>query len=176
MSAFSVDVEADGPIPGPYSMTEFGLVKIDKEGKFDIFFHGKCKPISDIWVPEALAISGKSREEVMDYPEPEKTMKEAYEWVMDNNKSDRPKVYSDNNGFDNMFLTWYFHKFYGKNPFGWSSNNIKNIYQGIMLDCFTNHKKLRKTKHSHHPVDDAKGNAEALHWMVTNKKLRMDLK
>lgn len=175
MSAYSADVESDGPIPGPYSMTEFGLVKIDKNGKLDTTFHGKCKPISDIWIPEALAVSGKSREEVMEYPDPEITMKAAYEWVMDNNVGKKAYMYSDNNGYDNMFLAWYFHKFYGDNPFGWSSNNIKNLYQGLMQDCFVNHKHLRKTKHTHHPVDDAKGNAEAILWMKENKKLRINL-
>ena len=29
-------------------------------------------------------------------------------------------------------------------------------------DVFVNFKHLRKTKHTHHPVDDARGNAEAL--------------
>ena len=29
-------------------------------------------------------------------------------------------------------------------------------------DTFKNFKHLRRTKHTHHPVDDAKGNAEAL--------------
>ncbi len=30
------------------------------------------------------------------------------------------------------------------------------------MDMFTNFKHLRKTKHTHNPVDDAIGNAEAL--------------
>jgi hypothetical protein len=29
-------------------------------------------------------------------------------------------------------------------------------------DAFTNFKHLRQTNHTHHPVDDARGNAEAL--------------
>ena len=31
-----------------------------------------------------------------------------------------------------------------------------------MKDTFKTFKHLRRTKHTHHPVDDAKGNAEAL--------------
>lgn len=175
MSAFSGDVESDGPIPGVYSMTEFGFVKVDRDGKLDITYHGKCRPISDTWIPEALAVSGRTREEVMEFPDPKQTMKEAYEWVMDNNKGKRAYLYSDNNGYDAMFLSWYFHKFYGDNPFGWSSNNIKNLYQGLVRDCHKNHKHLRKTKHTHNPVDDAKGNAEAILWMKNNKDLKIDL-
>lgn len=175
MSVYSVDVEADGPIPSVYSMTEFGLVLVDHAGKFDQSFHGRCKPISDLWIPEALSVSGKSREEVMSFPEASITMKEAYEWVMDTNKGGRALVYSDNNGFDMMFMTWYFHKFIGKNPFGWSSNNIKNLYQGLVKDSGKNHKHLRRTKHTHHPVDDAKGNAEALLYMKSVLGLKIGL-
>ena len=39
--------------------------------------------------------------------------------------------------------------------------------KGIEKDTFKTFKHLRKTKHTHHPVDDAKGNAEAL---LTMKK------
>jgi hypothetical protein len=36
------------------------------------------------------------------------------------------------------------------------------LNKGLMRDTFVNFKHLRKTAHTHHPVDDAKGNAEAL--------------
>ena len=36
-----------------------------------------------------------------------------------------------------------------------------------------NFKHLRKTKHTHHPVDDAKGNAEALLHMVQTLGLKI---
>jgi hypothetical protein len=50
----------------------------------------------------------------------------------------------------------------GKNPFGFSSQNLGSLYKGIVKDTSQNFKHLRKTKYTHHPVDDAKGNAEAL--------------
>ncbi|MEM8605165.1 MAG: exonuclease, partial [Cyanobacteria bacterium P01_H01_bin.121] len=37
-----------------------------------------------------------------------------------------------------------------------------SLYKGLQKDTFTNFKHLRKTKHTHNPVDDALGNAEAL--------------
>ena len=61
-----------------------------------------------------------------------------------------------------MFVCWYFHHFTGKNPFGHSSQNLGSLYKGIVKDMFKNFKHLRVTKHTHNPVDDAKGNAEAL--------------
>jgi hypothetical protein len=36
------------------------------------------------------------------------------------------------------------------------------IYKGLIKSTFKNFKHLRKTAHSHDPVDDARGNAEAL--------------
>ena len=74
----------------------------------------------------------------------------------------RPFFVSDNNGFDFAFISWYFWHFTGANPFGHSSTNLGSLYKGLVRDTFQNFKHLRKTTHTHHPLDDAKGNAEAL--------------
>lgn len=50
----------------------------------------------------------------------------------------------------------------GANPFGYSSTNLGSLYKGLVKDTFVKFKHLRKTKHTHHPVDDARGNAEVL--------------
>lgn len=66
MSNIIVDVEADGPCPGMYSMVSFGAV-ILSEG-LDKTFYAQCRPLDDAtaeYIPEALAVSGHSREEVM---------------------------------------------------------------------------------------------------------------
>lgn len=47
MSYFSIDVEADGPCPGLYSMVSFGAVLIDSE--LQTTFYGKVKPIRTFW-------------------------------------------------------------------------------------------------------------------------------
>ena len=73
---------------------------------------------------------------------------------------------SDNNGFDWQFINWYFHHFTGGNPFGHSSTNLGSLYKGMQRDMAVNFKHLRKTRHTHHPVDDARGNAEALLAMM----------
>ena len=59
MAYVMVDVEADGPIPGDYSMICFGAV-IVREG-LDQVFYGRLKPISEKWIPQALAVSGSIR-------------------------------------------------------------------------------------------------------------------
>lgn len=63
-----VDVEGDGPIPGDYSMVCFGTVIVD-EGLNETSY-GKLKPISDNYIPKALAISGFTREKTLHFNEP----------------------------------------------------------------------------------------------------------
>jgi hypothetical protein len=82
---------------------------------------------------------------------------------------------SDNNGFDWQFINWYFHHFTGTNPFGFSSTNLGSLYKGLVRDTSRNFKHLRKTRHTHHPVDDARGNAEALLAMKHEMGLKMRL-
>ena len=159
MAYIMVDIESDGPIPGDYSMISFGAVVVDEQ--LDKTFYGKLRPISDIFIPEALAVSGHSREETFTFEKPEKVMADFAEWIK-SVSPDRPIFISDNNGFDWMFICWYFHHFTGTNPFGHSSQNLGSLYKGLVKSVFKNFKHLRKTKHTHNPVDDAKGNAEAL--------------
>ena len=172
MAFIMVDVESDGPIPGDYSMVSFGAVLIDEQ--LDKTFYGRLKPISEKFIPEALAVSGHTRAEVLTFDDPEIVMTDFEKWIAMNSK-DRPIFISDNNGFDWMFICWYFHHFIGRNPFGFSSQNLGSLYKGIQKDLFKNFKHLRKTKHSHHPIDDAKGNAEALLIMKNEMGLHFKL-
>ncbi len=159
MAYVMVDVESDGPIPGDYSIVCFGAVIVEPELKRK--FYGQLKPISDNFQPDALAVSGFSREDHFGFDEPKKVMLEFHQWL-NSNCHGRFMFVSDNNGFDWQFINWYFHHFLDENPFGFSSNNLGSLYKGMQKDTFVNFKHLRKTKHTHHPVDDALGNAEAL--------------
>lgn len=154
-----VDIESDGPIPGDYSMISFGAIIVEPD--LQRTFYGKLHPISDKFIPDALAVSGFTREECMGFDDPKQVMTQFQDWLAENCMG-RARFVSDNNGFDWQFINWYFHHFIGKNPFGFSSTNLGSLYKGMQKDTFVNFKHLRKTKHTHHPVDDARGNAEAL--------------
>ena len=177
MSFFVVDVEADGPIPGDYSMVCFGAIWFDDERKFDKTFYGELKPISTQYLPEALEVSGFTRKETLEFEDPFKVMTEFKKWVLEMNKnsSKRPLFFADNNGFDYMFTHWYFEHFLGpkQDPFGWTSRNISDLYHGVEGNMWAKFKHLRKTKHTHNPIDDAKGNAEVLAILVDNLKLKV---
>lgn len=162
MSYIVVDVESDGEIPSKYSMVCFGAVIV--EPSLTKTFYGKTGPISEIWKPDALAISGFSRKEHETFDDPLIVMEEFREWILKNSVG-KPVFISDNLAFDWQWINWYFHNFIGSNPFGFSGRRIGDLYCGMKKDTGLNSewKKLyRKTRHSHMPTEDAKGNAEAL--------------
>ena len=167
-----VDVEADGPIPGDYSMISFGAVIV--EPRLDRTFYGRLKPVSDKFVADALKVSGFSRAETLTFDDPQTVMADFRGWIRRHCKG-RKLFISDNNGFDWQFINWYFHHFLGENPFGFSSTNLGSLYKGMMKDMFVNFKHLRRTKHTHDPVDDARGNAEALLEMKDKLGLKISL-
>jgi len=159
MSLIMVDIEADGPIPGDYSMVTFGAVVV--EPSLSKTFYGELRPISDNWIPEALGVGGYTREQTEKFNDPFDVMTEFRYWI-NKNSVGRPEFISDNNGFDYMFMHWYFHHFLQEDPFGHTSRNLNDLYKGLMGNMKKRFKHLRKTKHDHNPVNDAKSNVEAL--------------
>jgi hypothetical protein len=163
-----VDIEADGPIPGDFSMIALGAIVVERP--LDRVFSAKLRPISERWIPEALAVSGFSRDETLAFADPKSEMQRFADWLKP--LRGQPVFVSDNNGFDWQFVCWYFHHFLGKNPFGFSSQNLGSLYKGLVKDMRASFKHLRKTKHTHDPVDDARGNAEAMLHMIEDMGLR----
>ena len=137
-------------------------------------FYGQTKPISKLSNPEALAISGFSREEHETFDDPLEVMTKFAEWIKENSKG-FPIFITDNPAFDWQFINYYFHKYLKRNPFGYSARRIGDMYCGLVKDARAKWRHLRKTKHTHHPVDDAKGNAEVMLQLeelgMTNLKL-----
>ena len=166
-----VDCESDGGYMPDYSVVCFAAIVV--EPSLSKTFYGKMRPISDKWNPEALAISGFSREEHLKFDEPEKVMKEFVEWLKENSKGS-PVGISDNNGYDfGVCLNYYFHKFYGSNPFGWSSRRIGDLFCGATGDMYYRWKKHRITVHSHNPLADCTGNAEALLYLSKTYNIKL---
>jgi 3' exoribonuclease, RNase T-like len=161
MSYVIVDVESDGPIPAEFSMVCFGAVIFDE--LLNQTFYGRTRPISERFIPEALGVSGFSRQQHLVFEEPKIVMEKFAEWLAKLSQG-RPIFISDNPAFDWQFINYYFHRFLGRNPFGFSARRIGDLYSGLVRDASkaSEWKKYRLTTHSHNPVDDAKGNAEAL--------------
>jgi hypothetical protein len=161
MSFVIVDVETDGPIPAEYSMVCFGAVLFDET--LENSFYGQTRAISDRFIPEALEVSGFTREQHLAFDDPTGVMQKFAAWLEQNAKGG-PVFVSDNLAFDWQFINYYFHHFLGNNPFGFSGRRIGDLYAGLVKDAYkaSEWKKYRVTRHTHDPVDDARGNAEAL--------------
>lgn len=168
-----VDVESDGPIPGDYSMTCFGAIAVEPGLKRT--FYGRTRAISDRWLPEALAISGFTRQQTLTFDEPPEVMEAFEKWLIGLGAK-RLVFISDNNGYDWSFINWYFHHYLGRNPFGFSSQNLNSLYKGLTKNEVASFKGLKQTEHTHHPVDDARGNAEAMLAMAEQFGLSINFK
>ena len=165
MSYFVCDVEADSQTPAFGSMVCFGAVLVNDD--LDKTFYGQTKPITPQYNEDNLAISGFSRKEHEKFDDPEEVMLKFREWVMSNTKG-QPIFMTDNPGFDFAWINYYFQYYQIKNPFGWSSRRIGDIFCGFYNDAHYSWKKHRDNKrfpHNHHPVSDACGNASALLWL-----------
>jgi DNA polymerase III epsilon subunit-like protein len=163
MTWFCVDVEANGPAPGLYSMTSLGVVAVRPE-LVDTFY-AELQPLPDAGCDDdALAVGGMSMEYLRQHGRPvTEAMTELADWVSDTS-SGRPVLVSDNNGFDAAFVAYYFALVAIPNPFGHSSRRIGDLYAGLQGDAAkgSSWKRLRRTAHTHNALDDAIGNAEAL--------------
>ena len=128
------DVEADGPIPGPYSMLSFGMAVA---GKPELNFYTELQPISDDFDEKALAVSGLSREKLKaEAPSPEDAMREAAKWINELRKIGRPVFLAAPAVWDGMFIHWYFMNFTGKSPFSPTGAGIdlRSYWMGY-TDC-----------------------------------------
>jgi hypothetical protein len=143
-------------------MVCFGAVIVDDY--LDRTFYGQTKPISDEYQPEALKISGFSREQHLSFDDPKDVMVKFNNWINEywNSYKNKPIFISDNPCYDWQFINYYFHYFIGNNPFGFSGRRIGDLFCGMKRDMRASWKHLRQTKHDHNPVNDAIGNAEAI--------------
>ncbi|MEU6144104.1 exonuclease [Streptomyces sp. NPDC047081] len=125
----SVDIEADGPIPGPYSMislgaavagthTADGFTAADPQERT---FYRELRPISEEFVPEALAVSGLDRERLKrEGAEPAAALGEFAAWVREVSAEAQPVMCGYPASYDWTFLYWYLIRFTGESPFGHS--------------------------------------------------------
>ena len=175
---FSVDIEANGPIPGEYSMSSLGCAVVGDAGKT---FYAELKPISEKEVPEAAKVSGLSMAHLKAKGEdPAAAMKKFAEWVRAAaGATHHPVFVAFNATFDWMFVHWYLMKFAGGNPFGISGLDIKAYYMGMTDGTWAATKKEHVTqkfpttqKHTHNALDDAKEQGELFAKMREFQKLK----
>jgi ribonuclease T len=162
----SVDIEADGPIPGDYSMSSLGAAVVDEP---EHTFYLELKPISERWDPQAAAVAGLEREALMVRgTDAEAGMRAFATWIREVARGRRPVFVGFNATFDWSFVHWYFMHFTGEDPFGISGLDIKAYYMGALgkrrwADTTKGHIEPAfhsEIPHTHNALDDARGQAE----------------
>lgn len=125
----SVDVETAGPIPGEFSMLTLGACCVDDPSKT---FACSFKPINKNFVPEALQVTGLSLEKLFDEGlAPDIAMQKFAAWVGSLSIDGQIPVFVGLNApFDWSFVNYYFHRFAGANPFGFTAVDIKALFMG----------------------------------------------
>jgi DNA polymerase III epsilon subunit-like protein len=159
----AVDVEADGPIPGPYSMISLGMAVA---GRPELTFYTELRPISDDFVPAALAVSGLDRDRLLrEAPPAEEAMAAAARWVDGLRKIGRPVFLAAPAVWDGMFVHWYFTRFVGHSPFGATGSGVdlRSYWMGLTGREWAQTRKgaikhelgLTGVPHTHHAGEDA---------------------
>lgn len=126
----SVDVETAGPNPGSYSMLAIGATIV---GRPETGFYVELVPIHDAVVDSALAIGGLTMQYLAEEGVPPETAMQQFEqWLQrEVPAGQRPIFVGFNAPFDWMFVSDYFWRFLGHNPFGHTAVDVKAYYMGM---------------------------------------------
>lgn len=125
----SVDVETAGPIPGEYSLLSIGACDVYNP---DRQFACELKPLTMAFAPKALAVTGLSLETLAETGlDAKEAMAQFARWARSLASNGEALVFVGFNVvFDWSFVNYYFHRFLGENPFGFSALDIKALYMG----------------------------------------------
>ena len=161
----SVDVETAGPIPGEYSLLTIGACCVDDDSRV---FTAELKPINRNADPKALEVTGLSLDDLEERgATPETAMRDFAAWIDEVAGDATPVFVGFNAPFDWSFVNYYFHRFTGANPFGFTALDIKAVYMGATGSSWHDTrssqiaKRLSPTlKGDHDALHDAKYQAE----------------
>lgn len=126
---FSVDVETAGPIPGEYSLLSIGACDVYESNRT---FACELKPLNRNADAKALEVTGLSLD-TLDRTGlvPQDAMQRFDAWLAGClREGDKPVFVGLNAPFDWSFVNYYFHRFMGRNPFGFTALDIKAYYMG----------------------------------------------
>lgn len=126
----SVDIETAGPNPGQYSLLAIGACSISDPRRT---FYIELQPVNDRMLPEAYTVHQLSLEKlkISGIP-PQAAMAKFDSWLGEVVPEGRKPVFvAFNAPFDWMFISDYFHRYLGSNPFGHSALDMKAFFMGL---------------------------------------------
>ncbi|WP_329185019.1 exonuclease [Actinacidiphila glaucinigra] len=182
----SVDIQADGPVPGPYSVLSLGAAVAGRQdtGRFTAAdpeqdtFYRELRPTGTETDPQALAVSGLDRaRQTAEGSEPAAAMAEFTACVRAVSEDAQPVKTGYPAGYDWMFLYWHLIRFTGSSPFRHSGcldmKTMDATKAGVPLRAVakgTMPRELRsRRRHTHHALDDAIEQAELFANLMNRK-------
>jgi hypothetical protein len=161
----STDVEADGPIPGPYSLLSFASAAYTKDKKLVSTFERNLDLLpgatmhpkqAKFWAenPQAWATCRLNPQD------PKTAMKEYLAWLQA--LPGTPVFVGFPAAYDFMWVHWYLHNFAGDSPFGPAALDIKTFLMALMNKPYKRvslsalpRKWFDDLPHTHIALDDA---------------------
>ena len=174
----SVDVETSGPIPGEYSLLSIGACLVSDQS---VSFYIELKPVSETHDPEALAVCGLDLEKLKcEGIDPLEAMRKFDQWLKSFCRPEQKVVFVGLNApFDWSFINYYFHKYMGINPFGFTAIDMKAYFMGAAGCSWKETKSSQMaatlqpcSAPSHNALDDARFQAELFGLMLADRAQR----
>lgn len=161
----STDIEADGPIPGPYSMLSFASAAYTADKKLIDTFAANLNTLPDAQAhPDTQAWWDKNPEAWgacrQDLQQPEYAMINYVKWLKQ--LPGKPVFVGYPAAYDFMFVYWYLIKFASESPFSHSALDIKTYAMAVLKKGYRQSTKRNMPKrwfdklpHTHVALDDA---------------------
>ncbi len=163
---FSIDIESDGPIPGPNSMLSLGAAAFaDDETllstisvNFELLPGAVPDPSTMKWWATQPVAWAECRK---DPRAPVDGMQAFKSWVVETSGEHLPVFVGYPAGYDFLFVYWYLIRFTESSPFSFSALDIKSFAAGVLDSPYRAVSKktlgrfASKRSHTHVALDDA---------------------
>jgi hypothetical protein len=167
----SVDIEADGPIPGPNSMLQLGACAFTADGQilgdFEVNFETLAGATPDADTMKWWAQNQKAYDQTrVNTKHPKAAMEEFAAWTKKVSGGKRVVFVAYPAGYDFTWVYWYFRYFLGKSPFSFNALDIKTYAMAVLGTDFRDTNKaafprewFKDKPHTHCAREDAVGQA-----------------
>jgi hypothetical protein len=176
----STDVEADGPIPGPYSMLSFASAAFDSGGTALGSYTANLVTLPDaVQDPDTMAWWDRNPAAWQacraDPRDPGVAMTEYHAWL--EALPGKPVFVGYPAAYDFMFVYWYLIRFTGSSPFSHSALDLKTFAMALLGTDYRGTSKrtmprdwFGPARHTHVALDDAIEQGEL--WLAMRKAAR----
>ena len=164
----SIDIEADGPVPGLHSMLSLGAAVFSSDGGLKETFSANLEALPEAhedvrtmrWWASQPAAWEACRAQTQ---KPEQAMRSFHAWVeLQARLHGLPVMVAFPAAYDAMWVQWYLHRFIGDDPFRRRAIDIKTLamvamgtgYRATVKSSLPGHWRAT-TKHTHIAVEDA---------------------